>query len=669
MLHLAIRLGCVDDLHGLDYSSGSDDDSDDGCLSLSHVEAAPPQERLDMLGNHLFPLIKSMYPARPGKILGMLLNDYSIPHLFDMLNNNTNLQVAVKEASDILAKEVGADLLGQNKANPPPPPSDLGSSPGADSDISDDEVMDGRFTPPILTPPPVHTPSPVHTLPTGATASRRQGEAAVGQNNQANQSPTSRLSPLVLSQSQDHLPPNIRVELNEDGGVEPEHDLDVNAGIDNVEEEPFVDRFQINDRVQCNVPPPIVLAEGSTSWESINKLGGWDSFLVEFPMLEEVPEQHKGAWAAAWSESLRRWRDGENEQEKQTALLWMGFWSQGLQRKPTRGGKQGRVEVASRYKCVLEGDWAGLVERWERDKLKRAEQLSKKREQRRQMEMEEKEQKELDRLRRSVIGLIEAGQLGKAMNRVTSHGLGDISDPNIRTQLTEKFPPRHHQLPPSVPKVRPIDSFRDIRDSFMSLDPGTAPGAGGLRNEYLHALGERLEDEEIKMMEELGLEYLSGSLPSWFYQVWLTMQTVAPYKDEDHEAVRPLGLRNSLIKVFHKEPMVQNKTELREFLEPVQLGLSKAGAALLTRSVSGILHSFRNFICFRIDLKNAFNEMSRRAIMDVIAEEPSISHLETFVAAISAPIVALETGGKRWGESGDGVAQFFQLVFSQTWWS
>ena len=166
-----------------------------------------------------------------------------------------------------------------------------------------------------------------------------------------------------------------------------------------------------------------------------------------------------------------------------------------------------------------------------------------------------------------------------------------------------------------------------------------------------------MEDEEIKMMEELGLEYLSGSLPSWFYQVWLTMQTVAPYKDEDHEAVRPLGLRNSLIKVFHKEPMVQNKTELREFLEPVQLGLSKAGAALLTRSVSGILHSFRNFICFRLDLKNAFNEMSRRAIMDVIAEEPSISHLETFVAAISAPIVALETGGKRWGESGDGVAQ------------
>ena len=30
-----------------------------------------------------------------------------------------------------------------------------------------------------------------------------------------------------------------------------------------------------------------------------------------------------------------------------------------------------------------------------------------------------------------------------------------------------------------------------------------------------------------------------------------------------------------------------------------------------------------------------YNEMSRRAIMDVIAEEPLLSHLEIFVAAIA----------------------------------
>ena len=39
------------------------------------------------------------------------------------------------------------------------------------------------------------------------------------------------------------------------------------------------------------------------------------------------------------------------------ALLWIWFWAKGLPWKSTKGGKQGRVEVASRYNCVLEDDW------------------------------------------------------------------------------------------------------------------------------------------------------------------------------------------------------------------------------------------------------------------------------------------------------------------------
>ena len=81
-------------------------------------------------------------------------------------------------------------------------------------------------------------------------------------------------------------------------------------------------------------------------------------------MLEEVPEQHKGSFSLAWSECLRRWKEAETEHDKKTSLLWMGFLAQGLLRKPvSRGGKQGRAEVSSRFACVQEADWAGLVER------------------------------------------------------------------------------------------------------------------------------------------------------------------------------------------------------------------------------------------------------------------------------------------------------------------
>ena len=56
-------------------------------------------------------------------------------------------------------------------------------------------------------------------------------------------------------------------------------------------------------------------------WEFIHRLGGWESFLVEFQMLEEISEQHKGAWVLAWVECLTKWRDADTEEGKETALL------------------------------------------------------------------------------------------------------------------------------------------------------------------------------------------------------------------------------------------------------------------------------------------------------------------------------------------------------------
>ena len=413
--------------------------------------------------------------------------------------------------------------------------------------------------------------------------------------------------------------------------------------------------LSLRERVRPHVPPAQANGPATQGWESIRRLGGWKAFLVECPMLEEVPEQHKGAWCTAWTESLRRWKEASSEHDKETALLWISFWAQGLQRKPSRGGRQGRVEVASRYNCVLEEDWAGLVDRWERDKHKRDEKYV--RRSRPDRKSEELEQKELAKQRRIVIGLIEAGQLGKAMGRVTSHGLGDIRDQAVKDQLAQKFPPRQRPLPEIVSNIKPIDSFKNLRGSLLSLNPGTAAGSGGLRNEYLVALGEKMQDQEVNLLEEFGLAYTACELPGWFYAVWQTLQTVAPYKDSEQEAVRPLGLKNSLVKTFHKETMSQSKPEIREFLEPVQLGISVAGAALLTRSVSGVMHAFPDFICFRLDLKNAFNEMCRRAVLDILENEESLKHLVTFAAAILSPVAALESGGKVWGETAEGMGQ------------
>ena len=97
--------------------------------------------------------------------------------------------------------------------------------------------------------------------------------------------------------------------------------------------------------------------------------------------------------------------------------------------------------------------------------------------------------------------------------------------------------------------------------------------------------------------------------------------------------------------------------EIREYLEPVQLGLSQAGAAKLVLAVGGAVRSNRNFVCCRIDLANAFNEISRASIIEVLESEPSLAHLVGFAGVVLAPRVALEAGGIVWGMSEEGVAQ------------
>ena len=114
------------------------------------------------------------------------------------------------------------------------------------------------------------------------------------------------------------------------------------------------ERLMLGPRVSPPVLPPTNTE--ALGWAAIAKLGAWDSFLSKFAVLEEVPEQHKGAWAGAWVEVLRRWERAETEEERDLALMWLGFLPQALLRRPTRGGRAGRREVAKRFLCTNQGD-------------------------------------------------------------------------------------------------------------------------------------------------------------------------------------------------------------------------------------------------------------------------------------------------------------------------
>ena len=410
------------------------------------------------------------------------------------------------------------------------------------------------------------------------------------------------------------------------------------------------DQLNLQGRTRPTIPvahPTAVIGD----WSSIDVLGAEESFFCRFSLLQEVPEQHKSAWATSYSEVLQHWEDASSDEEQDRALKWLGFLPQALLRKPTRGGKAGRAQVAYRFNCLISRDWGSLVELWKTDH-------DKMRQQRRDRRLRDvNDLDEENKLRKEVLGLMENGQIGRAMDRVTTFGVADSNTPEIRDQLEVKFPPRRHELPRSVKKGSPIESFRDLKSSLLTLSPGTAPGCGGLRNEFLTVLGDKFSAEDLAMLQKFGLAYMSGVLPSWFYRLWLSLQTVALFKNENRQDIRPLGLRNSLIKLFHKEVAQQCKPEIIEFLEPQQLGQSQAGAAKLVHSVRGLLHHRKDFVCIKIDLKNAFNEISRSAIIQTLKSESTLEHLEEFVALVLAPESFLESRGEKWGSTAEGVAQ------------
>ena len=113
----------------------------------------------------------------------------------------------------------------------------------------------------------------------------------------------------------------------------------------------------IEERSRPDTPEPNPnVVRDADGWKLIAKLGPTASFLSSFPALQEVPDQHVQAWVESVAKVLRRWREATTEEEITLALSWFLFLPQALLRKPARGGRAGRKEVARRFNYLSRGD-------------------------------------------------------------------------------------------------------------------------------------------------------------------------------------------------------------------------------------------------------------------------------------------------------------------------
>lgn len=421
------------------------------------------------------------------------------------------------------------------------------------------------------------------------------------------------------------------------------------------------EKMVLVDRVNPTMPGSVNMQDNNANgtyadgFEHIDQLSVMECVLSPFQAMDEVPKQYREVFAKSMETILRRIYENQEEgEELDRALKWWFFIPQALLRKAKRGGRAGMGLVKKCFECIINENYGELVRLWilDRDGVKN-----------KPRHRYEPEQDEiLERKTRQAVSLISKGFISKATNRIISHGVANLNDPRSKSALQSKYPARGRPMPLLVTKGHAVDSMMSLKEAFLKLKGGVAPGTGQLRPEFLVTLAEVWEEGEGDAwvtVDNFAMRHVHGNLPPWYFKACMTVETVGLFKtaNQDPKQVRPVGMRNPWIKTIHKEVVAQNKEVLTDFLEPQQLGMSIAGGAKLVHCVRMVMEQNPEFICLKLDFKNAFNEVFRARVVEALEEEESLCHLASHAATLLAPSSGLESGGSVWGEAHEGTTQ------------
>ena len=333
---------------------------------------------------------------------------------------------------------------------------------------------------------------------------------------------------------------------------------------------------------------------------------------------------------------------------------------QALLRQGKRSGRKGQnaAAVGSRFQAVVDGDWGRILDLLNADKEENRRRAQARRSLRRRLR---NVQDDKEKQREMVMWRVAMGEVGKAADRIRSPGVAsmDTDSPTVQATLQSKFPDRQRPMPATVTRGQIVDNLGGLKDALLELEPGTAPGVGGMRPEFLIILGKLMSEADMERLEEHGMNSLNGNYPAWYYRAAAAVTTVPLFKSslQDESKLRPLGIAPSSVRLWDRMAAKQNRPALQSYLEPQQQALSKAGAHRTVHMVRMSLELHRDWICFKLDVANAHSSIWRAAVLEVLETETSLRHRAwSYATSVAAPST-LESGGQAWGEAGEGLMQ------------
>ena len=254
--------------------------------------------------------------------------------------------------------------------------------------------------------------------------------------------------------------------------------------------------------------------------------------------------------------------------------------------------------------------------------------------------------------------LIGEGELSKAMHLLSSSGLGNLSDARIVEQLRSKHPARKEELPQQLDTAMPYARVTvELGPTLRALRRHAGTGVSGFRNEYLAALTEDFADaraqQAVPLLEAFAEAYANAELPHWFYVAFTTVKQMAPIKQagatpDAAPDVRPISIGECLRRAIDASVATQYRDAFREHLWPQQVAVGVSGGlSLLALGIELTLELCPQWVVVKLDLRNAYNELKRAALVARLNEVEGLRDLVplTWATYLGSPEVYFAGNG------------------------
>ena len=337
-------------------------------------------------------------------------------------------------------------------------------------------------------------------------------------------------------------------------------------------------------------------------------------FAAPGPVLRHVPKAARSGWAQCLARSLAAVAD----QNSLSAWVQLCMLPKAVLRPAPRGGVSRRNQAASftQRRCArwLEG---------ERHELWEPERSSRQRRRPHPTDSEDEDDTLLAARHARCLALAAEGELSRAC--------ASLVDPPLlekNAAVIAALRHKHPTAPPARPSLLasgpcpvgavPDFAVADVVKAARSFRRGSAAGPSGLRGEHLREALESAHGDEVAAHLTRVVQLLvRGEAPFELAQHLAGATLHALPKGQDD--VRPIAVGETLRRLVAKCLCSHVKSEAREWLSPLQVGVAvPLGAEAAVHSSRHCVHAHRNNpdkVFLKLDFVNAFNTVDRATVL------------------------------------------------------